>query len=111
MKQVLWNLLGNAADATAAGGRIAVDLRRAGERALLAVTDSGAGIAAEDLARIFDPFFTTKERGTGLGLAIVHRVVEAHGGRISVQSEPGKGSTFSVSLPLADAPQRLVASG
>ena len=111
MKQVLWNLLGNAADATPRGGRISVELRRAGEQALLAVTDSGAGIERDDLARIFDPFFTTKERGTGLGLAIVHRVVEAHGGRIAVQSEPGKGSTFSVSLPAAEPPQRLVAAG
>jgi len=111
LKQVLWNLLGNAADATPPGGHITVALKRAGGQAVLAVTDSGAGIASEDLARIFDPFFTTKERGTGLGLAIVHRVVEAHGGRISVQSEPGKGSTFSVSLPAADAPQRLVAAG
>jgi len=110
MKQVLWNLLGNAADAMPAGGRIQVDLRQAGEQALLAVTDSGAGIADEDLARIFDPFFTTKERGTGLGLAIVHRVVEAHGGRIAVQSEPGKGSTFSVALPVAER-QRQVAAG
>jgi len=111
MKQVLWNLLGNAADATPTGGCIAVALRRTGEQALLAVTDSGAGIAREDLARIFDPFFTTKERGTGLGLAIVHRVVDAHGGRIAVQSEPGKGTTFSVSLPAAESPQRLVAAG
>jgi two-component system sensor histidine kinase PilS (NtrC family) len=110
MKQVLWNLLGNAADATSAGGSITVVFRRRGKEALLSVTDSGAGIAREDLPRIFDPFFTTKERGTGLGLAIVHRVVEAHGGRIAVQSEPGKGSTFSVSLPAA-APQRLVAAG
>jgi two-component system sensor histidine kinase PilS (NtrC family) len=110
MKQVLWNLLGNAADATAAGGRISVELRRRGGEAVLSVTDSGAGIAGEDLARIFDPFFTTKARGTGLGLAIVHRVVEAHGGRIAVQSEPGKGSTFSVSLPVEASP-RLVAAG
>ncbi|MFL5292177.1 MAG: two-component system sensor histidine kinase NtrB [Myxococcales bacterium] len=111
IKQVLWNLLGNAADATPRGGQIAVALRRAGEQALLSVTDSGAGIAREDLPRIFDPFFTTKERGTGLGLAIVHRVVEAHGGRISVQSERGSGSTFSVSLPAAETPRQRVAAG
>jgi two-component system sensor histidine kinase PilS (NtrC family) len=111
IKQVLWNLLGNAADATPRGGHIAIALRRAGEQALLTVSDSGAGIAREDLARIFDPFFTTKERGTGLGLAIVHRVVEAHGGRISVQSERGSGSTFSVSLPAAETPRQRVAAG
>ena len=101
IKSVLWNLLGNARDATDAGGSIAVKLRRQAGQALLEVEDSGQGISAEDLPRIFDPFFTTKAAGTGLGLAIVHRVVEAHGGRIAVRSEPGRGSTFSVALPLA----------
>ncbi len=101
IRSVLWNLLGNARDATDAGGRIAVKLRRQGGQALLEVEDSGQGIPAEDLPRIFDPFFTTKAGGTGLGLAIVHRVVEGHGGRIAVRSEPGRGSTFSVALPLA----------
>jgi two-component system sensor histidine kinase PilS (NtrC family) len=101
IKSVLWNLLGNARDATERGGRIAVRLRRQEGQALLEVEDSGQGIASDDLPRIFDPFFTTKADGTGLGLAIVHRVVEAHGGRIAVRSEPGHGSTFSVALPLA----------
>jgi two-component system sensor histidine kinase PilS (NtrC family) len=104
LRQVLWNLLGNAADATPAGGRVTVRLVSHNQHALLEVADSGEGIAQEDLGRIFDPFFTTKERGTGLGLAIVHRIVEAHGGELSVRSEPGQGSTFRVALPLADAP-------
>ncbi|HKC61096.1 MAG TPA: ATP-binding protein [Myxococcales bacterium] len=101
IKSVLWNLLANARDATDAGGSIAVKLRRQAGQALLEVEDTGLGISGEDLPRIFDPFFTTKAGGTGLGLAIVHRVVEAHGGRIAVRSEPGRGSTFSVALPLA----------
>jgi two-component system, NtrC family, sensor histidine kinase PilS len=101
IKSVLWNLLGNARDATDPGGRISIRLRRQTGQALLEVEDTGLGIAGEDVARIFDPFFTTKAGGTGLGLAIVHRVVEAHGGRIAVRSEPGRGSTFSVALPLA----------
>ena len=100
LRQVLWNLLGNAADATAAGGCVKVRLSRQNGHALLEVSDSGEGIAQEDLQRIFDPFFTTKERGTGLGLAIVHRIVEAHGGELSVRSEPGRGSTFRVALPM-----------
>jgi two-component system sensor histidine kinase PilS (NtrC family) len=109
-RQVLWNLLGNAADATAAGGHVRVRLSRQGRQALLEVTDSGEGISEDDLERIFDPFFTTKERGTGLGLAIVHRIVEAHGGELSVRSEPGRGSTFTVALPLAEAPVQLAAT-
>jgi two-component system sensor histidine kinase PilS (NtrC family) len=109
-RQVLWNLLGNAADATAAGGYVRVKLSRQGQQALLEVADSGEGIGEDDLERIFDPFFTTKERGTGLGLAIVHRIVEAHGGALSVRSEPGRGSTFTVALPLAEAPAQVAAT-
>jgi signal transduction histidine kinase len=67
------------------------------------VIDSGTGIGAEDLEKIFDPFFTTKERGTGLGLSIVHSIVEGYGGKVTVQSRKGKGSVFSVYLPLAEA--------
>ena len=104
LKQVLWNLLANAADATAAGGRLGVRLGAEGGQAALEVKDSGSGIAPDDLGRIFDPFFTTKERGTGLGLATVHRIVEAHGGRVAVQSELGRGSTFRVLLPLDARP-------
>jgi len=101
IKSVLWNLLGNARDATESGGQLWVRLRRQAGQAVLEIEDSGQGISAEDLPRIFDPFFTTKAGGTGLGLAIVHRVVEGHDGRIAVRSEPGRGSTFSVALPLA----------
>jgi signal transduction histidine kinase len=64
--------------------------------------DNGQGICEEDLPKIFDPFFTRKEKGTGLGLAIVHNIVEAHGGLISVDSIRGKGSLFSISLPLVN---------
>ena len=65
------------------------------------VTDTGPGIAEGDLSRIFDPFYTTKElgEGTGLGLAIVQRLVENHGGRVSVETELGEGTAFSVTLP------------
>jgi two-component system sensor histidine kinase PilS (NtrC family) len=103
LRQVLWNLLGNAADATPPGGRVEVRIAAAGGQAVLEVADTGHGIADDDLQRIFDPFFTTKERGTGLGLAIVHRIVEAHGGNLSVSSEVGRGTTFRVALPLAVA--------
>jgi signal transduction histidine kinase len=66
----------------------------------ISVADSGTGIAEDDLEKIFNPFFTTKEKGTGLGLAIVHNIIEAHGGLIGVKSTMGKGSVFSITLPL-----------
>ena len=101
LRQVLWNLLGNAADATPQGGRVEVRIARQAGEGVLEVEDTGHGIADDDLQRIFDPFFTTKERGTGLGLAIVHRIVEAHSGHLSVTSEVGRGTIFRVALPAA----------
>jgi two-component system sensor histidine kinase PilS (NtrC family) len=99
LRQVLWNLLSNAAEAAGKGGAVRARLRRADAMAVLEVEDSGPGIPGPDLQRIFDPFFTTKESGTGLGLAIVHRIVEAHGGQLSVSSEPGN-TRFSIALPV-----------
>ena len=64
------------------------------------VRDTGHGIAPEHLTKIFDPFFTTKSKGSGLGLAITHKIIEGHGGTIGVESAPGKGSTFILSLPV-----------
>jgi len=104
--QVLLNLVTNAADAMPDGGRIRLCAGRRGEReAYVEVADSGAGISDEVKARMFEPFFTTKEagRGTGLGLAVVDSIVSAHGGRVEVESEPGRGSTFRVVLPLGES--------
>jgi len=146
IRQVLWNLLNNAAQAMPEGGtaRIeldakikdrrgenperayrgeagevegAMDAEEAGEVAgraggtgraksaydgiaIIRVIDEGVGIPEEEIEQMFDPFFTTKEKGIGLGLPIVHRIIEEHGGNISVVSEPEIGSTFSVELPL-----------
>lgn len=69
--------------------------------ARVSVTDTGLGIAPENIPKIFEPYFSTKETGTGLGLAIVRKAVGAHGGTIDVQSEQGAGTTFTVTLPLA----------
>jgi signal transduction histidine kinase len=99
LRQVLLNLLGNALEATGAGRNIHVRVSASGEQAVLDVDDEGAGIASEDLPRIFDPFFTRTAGGTGLGLSIVHRTVERHGGRIGVESEPGKGTRVRVVIP------------
>jgi signal transduction histidine kinase len=101
VRQVVWNLLDNAAKASPAGATIALHTRRDGDRVAIDVIDHGAGIAAADLPRIFEPFFTTRPDGTGLGLAICQKVVRGHGGEILVRSQPGAGSTFSVVLPAA----------
>lgn len=100
LRQVLWNLLRNAADASAAGGRhVAVRVLDGDDGVGVEVRDDGAGIPPEHVARIFDPFFTTKRRGTGLGLATTHALVADHGGRIDVDSAPGRGTTMTVRLP------------
>jgi signal transduction histidine kinase len=105
IKQILLNLLSNAVKFTPEGGRIGVRAGRTGGGVEIAVSDTGVGIAAEDHAAIFEEFrqvgndYVRKREGTGLGLALTRRFVELHGGQIRVESEPGKGSTFTVTLP------------
>lgn len=84
--------------------RVALALTRHGDGARLVVSDRGAGIAAENLPRIFEPDFTTKSDGMGLGLAIVENIIIGHGGVIAVRSEPGRGTSFTIDLPLTAAP-------
>jgi signal transduction histidine kinase len=105
LEQVFLNLLLNAADAVGDAGTIHVASAVVGARARVDVADDGSGIAPEQLARVFDPFFTTKPvgKGTGLGLAISYEIVQRHGGEIEVRSELGRGTVFSVWLPLAAA--------
>src|SRR5574340_1287290 len=105
LEQVFVNLLMNALDAMTEGGTLTVSAaQREGESHLLEVmvADTGAGIPAQHIPRIFDPFFTTKEvgKGTGLGLSVSYGIIKAHGGSIEAASEPGKGSTFKVLLPV-----------
>jgi two-component system NtrC family sensor kinase len=99
--QVLVNLLVNAGQATASGGQVRLSTHREGDGVRVEIRDTGTGIPPDVLSSLFQPFFTTKPpgEGTGLGLAVAHGIVVAHGGRIDVQSEPGKGSCFSVHLP------------
>ncbi|HEX6260456.1 MAG TPA: PAS domain S-box protein [Woeseiaceae bacterium] len=102
--QVLENLVGNAIKFTAPGGRITVGAARDGGDVRFWVADAGAGIPAEHLPHLFDRFWqahTAERRGAGLGLPIAKGIVESHGGRLSVESNPGRGSTFSFSIPLA----------
>ena len=100
MERVFYNLLLNAAQATPAGGAITIKTRLAGDVAEISVIDRGSGIEPKHLESIFNPFFTTKPEGVGLGLAIVSKIVDEHGGKMTVESEPGKGSIFRVHLPL-----------
>jgi signal transduction histidine kinase len=105
LTQLVWNLVENALRYTDAGGRITVCLRNTGQESVLAVSDTGIGIPAEHIPHLFERFYrvdrarSKEESSTGLGLPIVKQVVEAHGGRIDVQSELGAGSTFTVTLP------------
>ncbi|MCR9248477.1 MAG: ATP-binding protein [bacterium] len=101
--QVLINMLLNAKDASPAGAFVRLENELSGGELHLRVIDAGAGIELDNLAKVFDPFFTTKDvdKGTGLGLAISHGIVERHGGRIEIDSQPGRGTTFHVVLPLA----------
>jgi two-component system cell cycle sensor histidine kinase/response regulator CckA len=99
--QVLMNLAVNAADAMPSGGRLTIRTGRVGPEVWIETEDTGAGIPAEIRERIFEPFFTTKTagHGTGLGLSVVHGIVTSHGGRVELNSEVGRGTTFRVVLP------------
>lgn len=102
MAQVMLNLLLNSLEAMPDGGTLSVtvDIDDSNRYARFTVRDTGKGIASDDLTHVFDPYFTTKSSGTGLGLAVVHKIVESHGGEVHVESEKGKGTTFTVLLPL-----------
>lgn len=105
LEEALLNLLKNAFEATESGS-VTVALHDRGESVALSVADTGAGIPPENVARLFQPFFTTKTgaRGTGLGLPLCRTVVEAHGGRVEVATEVGKGSSFTMLLPRRERP-------
>lgn len=110
LQQGIVNLLLNALDAMGSGGVLTVATRSVVAKEFVApqleimIEDTGPGIAAENLDRLFEPFFTTKSEGTGLGLAITRRVIERHQGRIRVESPPGHGATFIISLPCSATP-------
>jgi signal transduction histidine kinase len=99
MKQVFLNVLLNAIDSIKNGGMIMIETKTE-KKVFIKIKDSGRGIDKEDLKRIFDPFFSKKDRGTGLGLSVVHGIIKKHGGKINVESAPGKGTRFEIVLPI-----------
>jgi signal transduction histidine kinase len=99
LHRALSNLVLNAMDAMPNGGTLALLTRRDDGKVIIEIADTGSGMTREECDRIFTPYYTSKQHGTGLGLAIVQSVVSDHGGRISVHSEPGRGTTFVIELP------------
>jgi two-component system phosphate regulon sensor histidine kinase PhoR len=117
LRRVFQNLIGNAIKYGEGGGWIGVKARSAGRDVQLTVSDKGIGIATAEHGRIFEPFYRTPDviaaqiQGAGLGLSLVKRIVEAHGGRIRVESAPGQGSEFIVQLPVASGQPIPAADG
>ena len=108
IQQVLVNLVKNALQAMTKGGTLTLQTGEGAEGVWVSVADTGGGIPQEQINRIFEPFYTTKKQGTGLGLMIVQRIVRAHGGRIELESQVGRGTTFRIWLPLHERKPRLL---
>jgi len=108
IQQVLVNLVKNAIQAMTKGGTLSIQTGETSYDVWVSVTDTGGGIPQEQINRIFEPFYTTKKKGSGLGLMIVQRIVRTHGGRIEVESQVGRGTTFRIWLPLHDRKPRLL---
>jgi PAS domain S-box-containing protein len=101
LRQAFLNVLRNSCESMRSGGQLRVETSARDGVVRLTIADSGVGIEKKNLERIFDPFFSTKEGGTGLGLALTHQIIEEHGGSIACESEVGRGTTFTISLPAA----------
>ncbi|MHC4062814.1 MAG: sensor histidine kinase [Planctomycetota bacterium] len=102
LKQVVLNLFINAQQAMSGGGELMVRTGRQNDDAIIQISDTGSGIAPERLPNIFDAYFSTRPHGSGLGLPTAKKIVEAHNGTITVDSELGKGTSFTIRLPLFD---------
>lgn len=113
LKQVFINIVKNAIEAMPGGGEIRIDAgwMSGSSSVRISIRDQGVGIPAERIKRLGEPYFTSKEKGTGLGLTICHRIIEAHGGSMSIQSELNKGTLVEISLPLGHTPAALASSG
>lgn len=107
MRAAIVNLLRNAKEACQPGDQVILSLRREGQEVVLRIADTGSGMPPEIRARAFEPYFSTKKQGTGLGLPTVKRIVDGHGGKIELDSEPGRGTQFTIRLPVRE----LLAAG
>lgn len=103
LKQVFLNIILNAAQAMEGKGELAITTWQDKNDIKIKIRDTGPGVPPEQVGKLFNPFFTTKEKGTGLGLAISYGVIERHSGKIDVETELGKGSTFTISLPIGNS--------
>ncbi|HEY4414171.1 MAG TPA: ATP-binding protein [Verrucomicrobiae bacterium] len=108
LEQVLVNLIKNAMQAMTTGGQLTLQTGETSDSVWVSVADTGGGIPQEQVNRIFEPFYTTKKKGSGLGLMIVQRIVRAHNGRIELDSQVGRGTTFRIWLPLHERKPRLL---
>jgi signal transduction histidine kinase len=100
IKRVFINLIKNAVDAMPNGGKITIDSEEVNGSLKISFSDTGTGISDEVMPKLFSPLFTTKAQGMGFGLAICKRIIESHGGKITVKTAKGKGTTFIVTLPI-----------
>jgi signal transduction histidine kinase len=110
LEQLFLNLLLNAVQETESGGRVSAAVTLDDE-AIVTITDTGRGIPQDALDRVFEPFYSTKPDGAGLGLAIAWRTAAAHGGRLTIESAVGRGTTVDVALPFADTGSELRLNG
>ena len=110
LQQVLVNLVKNASQAMTTGGTLTLSTGENNDGVWMSIADTGGGIPQEQINRIFEPFYTTKKKGSGLGLMIVQRIVRAHNGRVELESNVGRGTTFRVWLPLHERKPRLLAN-
>jgi signal transduction histidine kinase len=110
LEQLFLNLLLNAVQETESGGRVTATVAL-GDDAVVSIADTGRGIPQDALDRVFEPFYTTKPEGAGLGLAIAWRTAAAHGGRLTIESSVGRGTTVDVAVPRADSAHELILDG
>ena len=108
LRQSLLNIVENAFAAMPGGGKLSISARLDGNYETVTVRDTGTGIDSEHLSKIFEPYFTTKASGTGLGLTVVYKVIKEHRGDIFVSSEPGKGTVFTIKLPVPATERKAI---